>query len=423
MLFHEHQNRSVEAGAEVPVEARRQAVRRVLASAALEKSARLRDLFSYLADRSVENTDVAIPEQEIGVAVFERKDYGANQDNLVRVQATQLRKKLQQYFATEGADDEVVVDIPRGNYALRFHFRNASPATAAGAGGRLRRWHVAALAALAGLALVAVGWVARGLTLNENPSQPAVRKLWTQFFSNGLETHMVLADANLVTFNDFMKRSMVLREYGRTALMREWVEQRFEDPEWRRLVLRVAGKYFVTLADAVAARKIEAVALPRGGRIRYRFARGLNVENLMADNAVLLGNRRANPWVELFDKQLRFRYLFDDEKTAARFEDMKAGPGDRRVYPTVWDKESYCQVAILPNLRNTGSVAIIAGGDQSAAEAGSEFLTSDRWISELARRLGVTGKKRFPHFEAILQTETVSETAPSFRLLYAWPVQ
>ncbi len=419
MLFHEHQNRSAPAGTEVPLGARREAVHKVLSSATLEKSARLRDLLSYLAERSIENAEVAIPEQEIGVAVFDRKDYGANQDNLVRVQATQLRKKLQQYFATEGAADEVVVEIPRGNYALRFQFRDALAASAP-ARTRLRRPYIAALAATAGLALVAAGWFARGLALNRPDPRPAVRKLWSQFFANGLETHVVLADANLATFNDFMKRSIVLRQYGRTALMQEWARERFQDPEWRRLVLRMSGKYFVTLADAAAARKIEAVALSPESRIRYRFARGFSVDHLMGDNAVLLGNKRANPWVELFDKQLRFRYFFDDENTTARFEDTQAGPGQRRVYPTLWDRASYCQVAVLPNFRQTGSVAIIAGGDQSAAEAGSEFLTSDRWISELARRLGVAGNQPFPHFEAILQTETVSETAPSFRLLFAW---
>ena len=42
--------------------------------------------------------------------------YDTAQDNLVRVQASQLRKKLQQYFAAEGRDEPVVIEIPKGSY-------------------------------------------------------------------------------------------------------------------------------------------------------------------------------------------------------------------------------------------------------------------------------------------------------------------
>jgi hypothetical protein len=418
MLVNARHGRSSAAALDVPVEARREAVRKVLASAMLAKSARLKDLLSYLAERSLEDPEAAIPEQEIGIAVFGRKDYSASQDNLVRVQATQLRKKLEQYFATEGAGDTAVFEIPRGSYALRFHPRM----TVAAAEPRFRRWRVPALAA-AGLALVLAGWFVRGVTDQARVTQPEVRRLWTQFFGNGRETHVVLADANMTMFQDFVKRTLVLREYGRQRMVQDLVEQSFQDPEMRRLITRMAGKYFVTMADVVAARKIEALGLSQIGTVRYDFARGFNVDHLMADNAVLMGNRRANPWVELFDSQLRFRYVFDDQKVAASFEDTQAPPGETRLYPTAWERASHCQVALLPNLRGTGSVLIIAGGDQSAAEAGSEFLTSDRWIHDLARRLNVPPDGLFPYFEAFLKTETFSNTAPAFKVLFCRAVQ
>jgi hypothetical protein len=234
---------------------------------------------------------------------------------------------------------------------------------------------------------------------------------------------VVLADANMTTFQDFVRHTMVLREYTRQGIAQELIEQRIKDPEWRVMVQRLASKYFVTMADVVAARKFEMLGLPQRSNVRYDFARGFNVDHLMADNAVLMGNRRANPWVELFDSQLRFRYLFDDEKIAARFEDTQAPPGETQVYPTLWNRASHCQVAMLPNLRRTGSVLIVSGGDQSAAEAGSEFLTSERWIQDLARRLNVPAGGRFPYFEVLLKTETFSNTAPAFRVLFCRAVR
>ncbi|HWR49626.1 MAG TPA: hypothetical protein VN428_00865 [Bryobacteraceae bacterium] len=418
MLFDARQTRSgAPAVREVPLEARREAVSKVLSSAVLEKCSRLRELLSYVAEHSYSQPDVQIPEQQIGIDVFGRKDYDASEDNLVRVQATHLRKKLEQYFSTEGIDDAVAFEIPRGNYALRFRFQNARPCTPVATAGVRRRRYLIASAILAGLALAAAGWFARGLALEAQVTQPTVRKLWTQFFANGRETHMVLADANLTGVQDFLKQSLVLRQYNRASFMRDLVNGRFQDPEFRKLTLRLAGKHWVSFADATAAREIEALGFVPGSRTQYDFARGFSVEDLMEDNAVLLGNKRANPWVELFDPQLRFRYVFDDEKTESRFEDTQAGPGAPRLYPTNWDQNSHCQVAMLPNLRRTGSVLIIAGGDQSAAGAGSEFLTSERWVLELARRLGVSPDQPFPHFEAFLKTETMSNTASSFRLI------
>src|SRR5258708_16516141 len=42
---------------------------------------------------------------------------------MVRVQAGRLRTKLAEYYASEGADDQIMVELPKGTYALTFHPR------------------------------------------------------------------------------------------------------------------------------------------------------------------------------------------------------------------------------------------------------------------------------------------------------------
>ncbi|MGE5568278.1 MAG: hypothetical protein ACM3S5_04495 [Rhodospirillales bacterium] len=410
---------------EVPVEERREAVRRVAASSLLKKSARLRELLNYLADRSLEDDQACVPEQEIGIAVFGRKDYGAREDNLVRVHAANLRKKLEEYFATEGAGDPVIFEIPRGSYALRFRYRRDEPPPALGE--FRRRWPALARKAAMVTVLMALaaaaGWWARGAWRQVTAPQPTVRKLWTQFFGNGLPSEIVFADANQTAFQDFIKTTLPLRQYGRPVLNRQLVEQRYSNPELRTLILRLTGRFFVAFADAVAAREIEALGLAPDIRFRYEFARTYTADRLMEGNAVLLGNKRANPWVELFDQHLRFRYAFDDETTMSRFEDTQPAPGQPAVYPTLWERASHCQVAMLPNLRQTGSVLIIAGGDQQAAVAGAEFITRERWVTDLANLLGVPPDGRFPYFEVFLKTSTVANTAPEFRILFCRKVE
>lgn len=89
-----------------------------------QQSARLRDLLLYLTDRVLDGDVDEIHEQEVGVKVFGRPaNYDTSSDNIVRVHASMLRKRLEQYFASEGADEPMVVEIRKGNYAPIFHAR------------------------------------------------------------------------------------------------------------------------------------------------------------------------------------------------------------------------------------------------------------------------------------------------------------
>src|SRR5436309_1572483 len=105
-------------------EARRLLIERVAASRYINRSARLRDLLLYLTTRVLEEDVEEIHEQEVGHRVFGRRpDYDTGTDNIVRVHASMLRKRLEQYFAEEGAHEPLIVEIPKGNYAPLFRER------------------------------------------------------------------------------------------------------------------------------------------------------------------------------------------------------------------------------------------------------------------------------------------------------------
>ena len=50
-------------------------------------------------------------------------DYDTSHDTLVRVQVSQLRKKLQEHFSEEGRDEPLIIEIPKGNYVPVFRPR------------------------------------------------------------------------------------------------------------------------------------------------------------------------------------------------------------------------------------------------------------------------------------------------------------
>src|SRR5581483_11050989 len=89
-------------------EDRRLLVERLAASPYINRSARMKDLLLYLTDRVLEDEAAEIHEQEVGHRVFGRPpDYDTGADNIVRVHASMLRKRMDQYFAAEGASEPV----------------------------------------------------------------------------------------------------------------------------------------------------------------------------------------------------------------------------------------------------------------------------------------------------------------------------
>ena len=113
-----------------PDDPRWQLAQRIAASGSLGRSRLLADFLLYVVDRHIRNRTDEITEQQIGVLVFGRAEgYDSNDDNIVRSYARNLRKRIDEYFATEGREETLRFEIPRGGYAPIFF----SPATEIGA--------------------------------------------------------------------------------------------------------------------------------------------------------------------------------------------------------------------------------------------------------------------------------------------------
>src|SRR5690349_2396991 len=105
------------APSSLSTDARWDVVQRVAASSSFQRSPRLRELLIYICDRAIQNRPEELREQLIGRGVFGRKpDYNPAEDNIVRVEMRQLRKRLEEYFATEGKDEPFLILIPKGAY-------------------------------------------------------------------------------------------------------------------------------------------------------------------------------------------------------------------------------------------------------------------------------------------------------------------
>jgi TolB-like protein len=149
-----------------PDEVRAQ-LERLLSAPAFAGGNRHQRFLRYVVERTLAGEADQLKEYVLGLEVFDRSDgYDPRLDSIVRVEARRLRAKLEEYYAGPGADDPVVIGIPRGSYAPVFSAREipVEPAIdelqsiASDPPSSLRRW--VALAALSGvLALVGlIGW-------------------------------------------------------------------------------------------------------------------------------------------------------------------------------------------------------------------------------------------------------------------------
>src|SRR5437879_9325727 len=101
---------------------------RLIGSHVLHGSESLCKLLRYLAEHALHHPGVPLKEYQIATEVFGRPaDFDPQSDSTIRVQAGRLRMKLAEYYSSEGADDPIIVEVPKGTYVLSFHQRAHAP--------------------------------------------------------------------------------------------------------------------------------------------------------------------------------------------------------------------------------------------------------------------------------------------------------
>ncbi len=390
-----------------------------VASGAFRKSNRLRELFLFLCERSQSDPNGAVREQDIGVAVFGRQpDYDTAQDAIVRVQVSQLRKRLEQYFASEGHDEPVIIEIPKGTYTPVF--RSSPPdspreLSESHAYRSRRTWLIAASAA--GFLLLAAAVALWPVRSHPAEARASVDRLWEQMFDNGRPTCIILSDANLGLFEDAIHRQLTLNEYRDkefTRLGNELLADPAERARWRSVV----SQYFTHISDARLAATFMSLNAARSLPTEIVFAQDFGVPYVQSHNLILLGTRRTNPWLDLFEDQLNFRSGFQETPTMlSYFQNRAPQAGESAMYAVSWQKQGYCRVAFLPSPPRTGSVLVISGTDMASSEAGGQFVSSERWVRALSSTLGLSGKARFPYFEILLKVDYITWNTPKFDIV------
>lgn len=333
-----------------------QLAQRIASSDGFSRSRLLQDFLLYIVDRELSGRTEDITEQQIGVLVFGRAEgYDSSEDNIVRGYARNLRKRVDEYFAGEGRNEELRLTIPRGGYTPNFFTvmvepqserdteppENLSDISAPPSNQpqllltQRKKWQpMFGLLLCVGLGIF-LGIGASFLLLARRPifssSDVLAHRLWNQLFSRDRDTFIVPSDDGLVIMQGLTPRPLPLADYvnGRYRLDADLNAM----PGAARLFV-LGGRRFTSVADLDFVAHLAQLREVVPERMMIRYARDLRINDLRSGNAILIGADESNPWIELFQQQMPFRFLFRlrPRETAGHLQcaSSSRGKGDLR---------------------------------------------------------------------------------------------
>ncbi len=227
----------------------------------------------------------------------------------------------------------------------------------------------------------------------------------------------------LVLSHVFDERSVPLNEYllGDYRSTGVNLSERRLSPEMRSLRAEFANRRYTSIVDLDAAATLAQIAVSAHSSLQVRYARDLRPNDLKNGNVILIGAFEANPWVELFERNMNF-VMQNDYKTRV-FSVINRSPraGEPAHWDSVWDDPQhrvYGIVAFTPNLSENGNALLIEGTSMAGTEAAWDFISDDSELLPFLKKIQ-RPDGRIPHFELLLATQNMSSSAVHSSLL-AW---
>jgi len=407
--------------------------RRIARSKGFVKSKFLTSFILYICEKYLLDQADEITEQQIGEQVFRRpRGYNPGEDNIVRNYARLLRQRLDEYFAAEGIDERVRIVVPRGGYAPLFVQDDAVVGETKPNPTPVESDNLAVHAPLEVLhqeqsqpvLVVRSSWALRTLcaalfvalfivSLHDiylRPQRSVSGRFWGFFFTPTQDTLLVPADSGLVIYQDLTKRWVSLAEYASGEYQEHTVSPFGIDPT---IVNELGGRRYTSVVDLHLVSSISQLPAVVKDRFKVRYAREVTLDDLKQSNVILLGSITANPWVELFQKDLNFR--FEPQRNEGKIIIRNTHPmaGEKTFYETdqtAPGRTTFGVIALTSNLDGTGHVLLIEGINMAGTEAAADYLFSDASRAFLSQIFDSKGN--LLPFEVLLETSNIGANAP-----------
>lgn len=111
----------------IEAESTQSQIQKILQSKTFRTSEVHRNLLNYLAEKSLAGESDSLKEYTVGLDVFGKPaSYDPRQESTVRMHVGRLRQKIAEYYRTEGAEDPIVIELPKGGFRVTFEPRAAA---------------------------------------------------------------------------------------------------------------------------------------------------------------------------------------------------------------------------------------------------------------------------------------------------------
>lgn len=382
-------------------------VEKLVNSHTLQGSESLCKLLRYLADHAIKHPGVALKEYQIATEVFGRPaDFDPHLDSLVRVQAGRLRGKLAEYYASEGANDPIIVELRKGAYTLAFHSatssgpilandRDAEPSVPMPARDSSLPWKIG-LGTFLVLALLAIAWLlarnpnSTGTANASESAPPAFQVFWKPFLAGPDESWVIFSNGSFV---------------GRAE-----TGLRYYDPS--RDSNQAIDDHYTGVGEVLAVHNLDQVFRSLHSQIRVKRGSLFSLDDAKNNNLIFVGSPAEN--LTLLDIPSTHEFVFQRLTSGPRRGDLAVinihpqADEERMFLPTPSGLplvEDYAIIGLVPGMNPARSFLILAGATTIGTQAAAEYVCRPDSLEQLLLRLSVSDKGEMKPFEAVLRVK------------------
>lgn len=385
-------------------------IERLITSHTLHGSESLCKLLRYLARHSIDHPGAPLKEYQIATEVFGRQaDFDPQVDSMVRVQVGRLRGKLAEYYSTEGSEDAVWVELPKGSYVMTFHSRQSGALKSGGPGhhenwhegtaapGPTSRWTIAT-GILSLFLLFAVMTIAALLYTRKSPETSTVAAseqapaafhiFWRGFLTGPEEPWVIFSNALFV---------------GRPETgMRYYVPS--TDSKAQTL------DHYTGVGEVLAVHNLDNVFQSLHQSLRVKRGTLFSLDDAKNTDLIFIGSPREN--LNLLEIPGTQQFLFQVVESGPRKGNMKIvnvhpEAGEQNEYlaspSNATITEDYGLIGLIHGLNPSRSVLILAGTTTLGTQAAVEYVSRQSSLEELLLRLSVSRSGELKPFEAVIR--------------------
>ena len=418
-------------------------VERIVQSKVFRASEVLRNLLAYLSEQALSGTADSLKEYTIGLdALGKPASFDPRQESVVRMHTARLRQKLAEYYRTEGIDDPVIIDLPKGGFKITFEPRQqvVQPVAAPPSVPPLaeiktsrRSWHpreITLAAALAVTLACALYFMTRlwkvertepGGSASMNASgaseiwTPALRELWEPLLSSSRRLVVCVATPLFVKVPGFG----VVRE----SSINDWQEV----PDSKRLTsvesaLRIGisepSYSYTEVGTATGAFLLGQFLAPRKQAVLITRANVLSWPEIAEDNVVFLGPTTGIHQTE--DLPMEAQLVLDP----AGIRNLKPRAGEAafiKDHPSQGGEEagvSYALISRVPAMEGPGAILMLSGNQISSVMGGVKAFTNPALAQMLVSRLKAGSGSMPKFFQVVLSVKAMDDVPVEISYLF-----